>query len=512
VADSEKPSLDTTEERFRLMVDSVKDYAIFMLDPDGRIATWNAGAEALKGYSAEEIIGLHMSRFYPPETLREGRPEKLLERARSQGRAEDEGWRVRKDGSRFWADVVLTALRDSQGKLVGYAKVTRDLTARRAAEEALRRSEERLRLMVDAVKDYAIFMLSPEGKVATWNAGAERIKGYRAEEVLGQSIETFYPEEERGTGKAARELEAAARDGRFEEEGWRVRKNGARFWANVILSAVRDSAGTLLGFTKITRDLTERRKLDQEQLRAAQADEAIRLRDEFLSIASHELRTPLTSLQLQLESVSERAEGLDGKLAARLERARHTAGRLSELIETLLDVSRISTGHFELKRERLDAVEICREVVDRLGEVAVSAKCPVTFVAEGPVVGEWDRLRLEQLLVNLLGNAFKYAGGTPVQVTVRKRGEQAEVEVKDQGPGIPESELSRVFGRFERASSRFHHGGLGLGLYVNRQIAEAHGGSIQGRNVPGVGAAFLITLPLTPGQGASGIMGPEATP
>ena len=268
-----------TGELHRLLVESVDEYAIFALDPDGFILSWNAGAQRFKGYTAEEIIGKHFSIFYPPEKIEEGWPEYELREAARVGRFEDEGWRIRKDGSRFWANVVITALHDSGGRLVGYAKVTRDLTERRLAEEALRESEERFRLIIEGVKDYAIFMLDPEGHVSTWNEGARRLKGYTADEIIGQHFSIFYPSEANAINHPQHELEIAKAKGSYEEEGWRVRKDGTRFWANVLITALRRPDGTLAGFAKVTRDLTERRAAEERALDAARqvaAEEAAR--------------------------------------------------------------------------------------------------------------------------------------------------------------------------------------------------------------------------------------------
>lgn len=254
-----------SEECFRLLVEGVEDYAILMLDPHGHVATWNIGAQRIKGYAAADIIGRHFSVFYPPDDIAAGKPTQLLSEAARDGRLENEGWRVRKDGSRFWASVVITALRDADGSLRGFGKITRDLTARRNAELELRASEERFRLMVARVEDYAIYMLDAGGNVKTWNAGAQRFKGYRAEDIIGRHYSVFYPADDVAAGKPARLLLIAASEGRVEDEGWRVRSDGSQFWANVVITALRDADGTLLGFGKITRDLTERR-LHERQL------------------------------------------------------------------------------------------------------------------------------------------------------------------------------------------------------------------------------------------------------
>src|SRR5690606_24821417 len=226
----------------------------------------NAGAERAKGYTAEEIIGSHFSIFYPPEAIAEGKPQRELQDAIRNGSVEDEGWRLRKDGSRFWANVVITALRDESGELVGFAKVTRDLTERRRGEEELQQSEERFRLLVDSVRDYAIFMLTPDGAVATWNEGAQRLKGYTADEIIGRHFSTFYPADVAASGFPQYELEFAERDGRFDDEGWRVRKDDSLFWANVIITARIDSTGSLIGYAKVKRELTERRQAEERAI------------------------------------------------------------------------------------------------------------------------------------------------------------------------------------------------------------------------------------------------------
>jgi len=249
---------------FRVFIETVRDYALLMLDPTGHIVSWNPGAEAIKGWKAEEILGKHFSTFYPPESIESGLPAHELVVAAREGRFEDEGWRVRKDGTRFWANVVITALQGPNGTLTGYAKVTRDLTERRRHEEALRYNELRFRTLIEGVRDYAIFMLDPDGHIASWNAGAQHILGYDAVEAIGTHFSRLLVPDGAEQTRARRELQVAAREGRFQEEGWRRRKNGTQFWANVVITAIRDPQGTLLGFSKITRDLTERIRHEAE--------------------------------------------------------------------------------------------------------------------------------------------------------------------------------------------------------------------------------------------------------
>jgi PAS domain S-box-containing protein len=338
-------------------------------------------------------------------------------------------------------------------------------------------------------------MLYPDGRIATWNAGAQRMKGWRADEIIGRHFRVCYPSEDVVAGKCERVLSEAMRVGRWEDEGWRIRKDGSRFWANVVITAVHDATGRLHGFAKVTRDLTERRSAEAERLRLVQAEEAVRLRDEFLSVASHELRTPLTTLRLELEGLAARSAGFEPRDGNRLKRAARSAERLSALVEALLDVSRISVGQLVLVRSRFDLADVVREVAGAVADAGARLGSPLHLSAES-MPGEWDRIRVEQVLMNLLGNALKYGAGAPVAVGLHRDHEHAVLEVTDGGPGIPEDALARIFGRFERAVSHHHYGGLGLGLYVSREIVEAHGGSISAENVPGGGARLVVRLPL----------------
>ena len=382
----------------------------------------------------------------------------------------------------------------------GLAESMHDAAAR-GAREATRQHEERFRILVETIKDYAIFMLDADGRVATWNAGAQRIKGYAAHEIIGRHFSAFYPEDQARTGKCDYELRAAAHDGRFEDEGWRLRKDGTRFWANVVITALRDPSGALIGYAKVTRDLTERRQLEEEHVRLAHAEEAVRLRDEFLSLASHELKTPLTVLRLQLEALRDRITGEDRATLAKLERSDRAGRRLTELIDALLDVSRIATGRFTLHREQADLADIVATAVDRLHEIAAGAGCTLS-VATDHAIGTWDRSRIDQIVTNLVSNAIRYAAGSPIAVTVERQDHDAVIEVRDQGPGLPDGQIARMFERFERGTSMRHYPGLGLGLYVVRQITEAHGGQVTAENSAGGGARFTVRLPLDASPGA----------
>ena len=495
-ASKAQPDGASLDQRFRILVESIEDYAIFMLDVQGRVQTWNAGAQRIKGYHSEEIVGRSFELFYTPDDLATGLPRVLLERAARDGRAEAEGWRVRNDGTQFWANVVITALHDDAGAVTGYAKVTRDLTERRRAEEQLRHAEERFRLLVECVVDYAIFMLGPDGRVITWNVGGERIYGYQAAEIFGQHVSVLHPQDTAELQPWEMELLCAQRDGRYESEGWRVRRDGTRFWADVVVTVIRAKDGSLVGFSKVTRDLSDRIRLEQERQRAARSVEAVRARDEFLSVASHELRTPLSSLQLEIETLKRAPGDAPPDVARRLERAFRSVRRLGEMISTLLDVSRLSAGQFTVSPEALDLTALVGEVVAGLAAQSSSAGAVLEFAGGTPVRGRWDRLRLEQVTTNLVANALRHAPGSPVAVSVHRDQETAVILVEDRGPGVPQELLPRLFERFVHGGDAPRHGGLGLGLYISHRIVTAHGGTITAENRPGGGAAFTVRLPI----------------
>jgi PAS domain S-box-containing protein len=509
--------LQQNEDRFKLLVDSVRDYAIFMLDPDGHVLTWNPGAQRFKGYRADEIIGQHFSRFYPSEALASGLPDYELKVASKTGVFEDEGWRVRKDGTLFWANVVITAMRNAQGELIGFAKVTRDLTQRRGHEEELRRSEERFRLLIEGVADYAIFMLDPNGQVATWNSGAERIKGYTATEIIGQHFSVFYPDEARESRWPEHELQVAAEKGTFTDIGWRLRKDGTTFWANVTITALRDDAGKLLGYAKITRDLTEAKRveaienvnqqreemLDAERSARMTAQRATRLKDEFLATLSHELRTPLSAIlgwtQVLLRGAT--PKGPDEQKRA-IEVIDRNARAQVQLIDDLLDLSRIMTGKLRLDLHQVSFSSIVEAAVDSAKPAAEAKGIRLkAILGAGQDVVSADSNRLQQVVWNLLTNAIKFTPkGGQVQVLLQRVNSHLELTVSDTGVGIPPNYLPNVFDRFSQkdTSTTRAFGGLGLGLAICKQLVELHGGVITAVSEgEGKGATFSVHLPLS---------------
>jgi PAS domain S-box-containing protein len=496
-----------TGELHRLLVDSIDDYAIFAIDPEGYILSWNAGAHRLKGYAPEEIIGKHFSIFYPPEQNARGFPSFELREADRVGRFEDEGWRVRKDGSRFWANVVITALRGPSGSLVGFAKVTRDLTERRRTEETLRLSEERFRLLVQGVKDYAIFMLDPNGYVTTWNAGAERIKGYAAGEILGKHFSAFYTPEDLESGKPARELEIATATGVYEEEGWRIRRDGARFWASVVITALRKPDGSLAGFAKVTRDLTDRRAAQERAIEAARkaaaSDEANRAKSEFLAAMSHELRTPLNAIGGYTDLLTMGVRGpVKQEQLEDLQRIKRSQQHLLGIINDILNFSRMEAGQIDYEYSTVPLSSVIESVGHMIEPQAAIKDLKLAVRSCPPNVVAWaDKTKVEQIILNLLANAVKFTNEGTVTLNCGRLDEQhVEITVSDTGVGIPPDQLERIFEPFVQVgrSLTLGHQGTGLGLAISRDLARAMGGDISVSSEFGKGSVFRVTLPRAP--------------
>jgi len=330
----------TLESNYRLLVQSIVDYAIYMLDAKGYVVSWNLGAERFKGYKAEEVIGTHFSRFYTDEDRAADVPSLALERAVQDGRFESEGWRVRKDGSRFWAHVLIDPIRNDAGELIGFAKVTRDLTERRAAQEVLRDNQAQFKILVQGVTDYAIYMLDATGHISSWNPGAQRIKGYTLDEIVGEHFSCFYTQEDRKNGEPQKNLRLASTIGRVESEGWRVRKDGTRFWAHVFIDRILDDHGKLVGFAKITRDVTEQRKATQELDRAREAlfqSQKLESIGQLTGGVAHDFNNLLMTIIASLELISRRVPD-DPKLHILIENAKAGAFRGAALTERMLSI------------------------------------------------------------------------------------------------------------------------------------------------------------------------------
>ena len=487
--------------RFELLVQSVTDYAIYMLDRQGRVTSWNAGARRFKGYEPEEIIGEHFSRFYTPEERAQEIPKTALEVAEREGRFEAEGWRVRKDGSRFWANVVIDPIRDPAGNLLGFAKVTRDLTERKAAEIELRASEARFRLLVQSVTDYAIYMLDPHGRISSWNAGAERFKGYAADEIMGEHFSRFYSEEDREAGIPSRALETAKREGRFEAEGWRLRKDGSRFWANVIIDPIRNEGGELIGFAKVTRDLTEKRAIE-EQLRQSQKMEAV---GQLTGGLAHDFNNLLTGISGSLEMMQARmAQGRTTEFDRYLMAAQGAVKRAAALTHRLLAFSR---------RQTLDpkATNINR-LLNGLDELVRRTVGPSVQVEMVGASGLWPTLvdpnQLENAVLNLCINARDAMpeGGTLTIETANRWlderaarqqdlpvGQYVSVCVTDTGTGMTPEVIAKAFDPFFTTKPLGQ--GTGLGLSMIYGFARQSGGQIRVYSELGQGTTMCLYLP-----------------
>ena len=476
-------------ETFRLLLEGVQDYAIFMLDGAGRVSSWNTGAERIKGYRAAEVVGHHFSLFYPADAVAAGKPARLLALAARDGRVEDEGWRVRKDGSRLWANVVITALRDSDGAVIGFAKVTRDLTERKEVEDALRRSEQTFQLLVESVQDCAIFMLGPDGRIASWNAGAERINGYRAHEIIGEHFSTFYPLDDVAQGKPQWALEIAEREGRHEDEGWRVRKDGTRFWANAMISPMRDSHGGLIGYAKVTRDLTQRRRAEQA---LAQSNQEL---ERFSYSVSHDLRAPLRAINGFAQALfDDHAARLDDDGKRLLTVIRDSAKLGGALIDGLLNFSRL--GRQALTRAPVDLTALTEGVVAELRQTQGPVAVEVVLTPLPPTTG--DAALLRNVLINLIGNAFKFSAKRAhprVEIGAQQDGPEVTYYVKDNGVGFDMQYAGKLFGVFQRLHRPDEFEGTGVGLALAQRIVQRHGGRIWAEGNVDEGATFFFTLP-----------------
>jgi PAS domain S-box-containing protein len=494
----------SNEGRYRMLVDAVTDYAIYMLDLDGTITSWNPGARRFKGYEESEILGENFSRFYTDEDRKSGLPQRALETAAREGKFENEGWRVRKDGTKFWAYVVIDPIRDSSGKLVGFAKITRDLTERMQAETVLRQSQEQFRLLVQGVTDYAIYLLSPEGNVASWNPGAHRIKGYAPEEIIGRHFSGFYTEEDRKAGLPQKALEIAAREGRFEKEGWRVRKDGTKFFANVVIDPIRDTSGILVGFAKITRDITERmnaaRALDEtrEALLQSQKMEAI---GHLTGGIAHDFNNLLMAIQGSLELLQRRLSPDDPKVLRLLNNALQGAHRGAALTQRMLAFARRQ----ELKLAALDVPELVRGMTALLqSSLGSTVQIETHFPMKLPKIHA-DSNQLELAILNLAMNARDaMPNGGSIVIGAREQtvtnepgltsGHYLCVGVTDTGTGMDEETLKHATEPF--FTTKGVGKGTGLGLPMVHGMAQQSGGTLILKSKLGQGTTAELCMPV----------------
>ena len=496
-------ALAESEQRFRLLVEGVIDYAIYMIDLDGTITNWNRGAERIKGYRADEVIGRHFSLFYTPEERQAGLPARALATACADGRFEIEGWRVRKDGSRFWASAVLDRIQDDNGRHIGYAKITRDISERKAAEEALADSERQFRMLVSGVVDYALYMLDPNGIVTSWNSGAEHIKGYTSEEVTGQHFSRFYTEADRAAGAPMRALQTAAETGRYEAEGWRVRKDGGLLWASVVLDAIRDENGRLVGYAKITRDITEKRNAQLElqrahdQLAQSQKMEAL---GQLTGGVAHDFNNLLMVVSGQAQLLRKKV-GDDPRALRSLDAIETSAQRGEDLTRHLLSFAR---------RQRLqpEAVPLADRMAGLRELLSASLPAHVRLITDVPRdlwTAQADVSELELALLNLTVNARDAmpSGGSLIiraeNVSLTPSpgqelaGDFVALSISDTGVGIPDDILPKVFDPF--FTTKEVDKGTGLGLSQVYGFAQQSGGRVSVSSQLGQGTTFTLFLP-----------------
>jgi PAS domain S-box-containing protein len=493
------------DSRFRLLIDAVIDYAIYMIDPDGIITSWNSGARRFKGYEESEILGQHFSRFYTEEDRRAGLPQRALDTAIREGRFEGEGWRVRKDGTHFWCHVVIDPILDPSGKLLGFAKITRDLTDRKMAEEVLKQSEQQFRLLVQSVTDYAIYMLAPDGRLTNWNPGAQRIKGYLPEEVIGKHFSMFYTPEDREAGEPQRTLDIAVREGRFENKGWRVRKDGTRFLANVVVDPIWGETGTLLGFAKITRDITE---VTQAQQTLEQTREALFQAQKMQAIGqlsggiAHDFNNLLTVILGNLEIVRKRV-GEDPKITRLVDNATQGALRGVSLTQRMLAFARRQ----ELKAEPVEIPALVQGIIGLLrSSLGPSVVLETRFSPElEPVLADVNQLELAVLnLVTNARDAMPHGGKIVISTKTEETVDQPQLSllpgryvclsVSDTGEGMDETTLGSAMDPF--FTTKGIGKGTGLGLSMVHGYIEQLGGRFVLKSQKGIGTVAELWIPI----------------
>ena len=516
--------IDTETDRtdlYHKMIDEVEDYAIIFLNREGIIQTWNKGAEKIKGYTESEAVGKHFSIFYLPEDRAINLPEKLLKEATDKGKASHEGWRLRKDGTKFWGSITLTALHTENGEVIGYSKVTRDLTERKASDdqakafteelrlsnEALRENEERYHKMIEEVQDYAIILLNEYGDIQNWNKGAEKIKGYSAEEIIGKNFRMFYLTSDQENCLPEQLIAAAIKEGKATHEGLRVRKDGSTFWGSIVITALHKKDGTIMGFSKVTRDLTEKKQSEiklQEYLRELETQN--KELEQFAYVASHDLQEPLRKIRT-FTDVIERNMDNEELVKKYFEKINSSAKRMSEQIKSILDYSRLSVSE-EFTDVDLNLVlsDICIDFELLIQEKkAVIASEPLPTIKAVP-------LQINQLFANLVGNALKFSVNEPlikVSSSIRTHEEMKEIPApvivgsylqilfSDNGLGFEPKYEKQIFSLFQRLHGRHEYSGTGIGLALCKRIMENHHGFIRATSELGKGADFYIYFPLS---------------
>ena len=486
----------------RFMIDAITDYAIYRLDPAGIVTTWNAGAERTKGYGAAEIVGEHFAKFFTAEDQAAGKPGRALAVARATGRFEEEGWRVRKNGTRFWAGVVMDAILNERGELTGFAKITRDLTERRAAQEALQRSERHFRLLMESVVDYAIYTLDPDGRVTSWNSGAARTKGYAREEIIGEHFGRFFTPEDQAAGKPESVLAAARAAGRFEEEGWRVRKDGTRFWASVVLETMRSEDGAFIGFAKVTRDITDRLVLEQAKERLYQTQK-MQMVGQFSGGVAHDFNNLLSVVMGSLELIAKASDDVQVRRLTRT--AFRAAERGARLTHQLLAYSQRQVLRPQLACVNELAKGFETELLDACGESVALRLCLSPDLWPIDIDPAQFRSALLSLAVNAReamprGGALTIATRNVVldpavaaELTDIAPGPYVAITIEDTGTGMSAEVRARAAEPFFGTKSTGRGSGLGLSQLLG--FVRQSKGQMKIRSETGHGTSVTIYLP-----------------
>jgi PAS domain S-box-containing protein len=494
--------LIASESSFRLLVDNAKEYAIFQLDAQGRIQTWNAGAQRIKRYRADEIIGRHLSCLYPGGAADQDKVTAELAAALAKGQFAADDWRLRGDQTQFWASVVIAPLFDARGAHIGFSKITRDLTQCKQAQEQLIASESSFRMLVENALEYAIFQLDVGGRIKTWNAGAQRIKGYKADEVVGKHLSSLYPGGAADYEKVMAELVTALEEGQFKVDDWRVRKDQSRFWASIVITPMFDPSGAHVGFSKITRDLSERRRIEESLAEASRALQRRNLELEALNkelesfsySVSHDLRAPLRSLDgFSHVLLEDYADKLDAQGQDILRRICSASVRMGQLIDDLINLSRVT--RVAMSCETVDVSEMAREVAREMRESEPAQQ--VEFVVADNLVATTDANLLRIILTNLLSNAWKFTSkrsGAHIELGCSRENGTDTYFVRDNGAGFDMRYANQLFGAFQRLHRATEFAGTGIGLATVLRIVRRHGGNAWAEGRLGEGATFYFTL------------------